>query len=183
MANNGVNPYAPVVKMGEHLLVWTQNKWKGYTADYIEPMPASSPLVVDFGNVAAAGTIAMAVPQSLRLDENYLMQWWMRPLTDIEIVLWVLAGQAKSRIKNAQARASLLTEFDDPRYLSTEFWVIGKDLDPNIEIRNASGYATDALVSFWGNKYLIRAVEPTLEKLMIDGQRAATKVLAEARVA
>lgn len=176
------NPYAPIVKMGEHLLVWSRASWHGYVANYIEPLPLSSQSIVDFGNVAASGAIAAALVQTLRLDDFYLVEIWMRPLTDVEIMLWLLQGQQKFRIKQAGFRVSLQTGLVDPYWESTRFYCLGKDQDPFIEIRNPSGYAEDAIVAFWGNKYLIKAVPEDMEQQMIAGARPAARVVAEARI-
>lgn len=181
MAYQG-NPYEPVAKMGQHMLVWSRAAWHGYRVDYTEPLPLSSQSVVDFGNVAASGTIAAALIQTLRLDEGNVVEIWMKPLADIEIMLWLLQGQQKFRIKNAGFRVSLATGLVDPYYEGSRFYCLGKDQDPYIEIRNPSAYAEDALVAFWGNKYLVKAVSADEEKGMIEGRIAAARVVAEARV-
>jgi hypothetical protein len=177
------NPYAPVAKMGENLLVWSRGAWQARVITYIEPLPASSPLVLDFGSVAASSTITSAIATSIRQDDGYLVELWMRPLDDIEIVLWLLQGQQKFRIKEVAARVSLLTGITDPYWHTSRFAVLDRDNDPYIEIRNPTAYALGStLVAFWGNKYLVNEVSSDKARQMLSGQIPATRVVAQARV-
>ncbi len=178
------NPYEPIAQMGQNMMVYSNATWGAYVIDYVEPLAASSALTVDYGAVAAGGMVAATLAQSLRLDDGYLVELWMRPIEDFEIVLWLRQGQQKFRIKNAQARIGYQTALMDPMFLSSKFYVLGKDRDPYIEVRNPRPYVLGSSnVSFWGNKYLLVAPSPGLARKMLDGDAPATRIVAESRVA
>ena len=176
------DPYKPIAKMGENLLVWSQGNWHGYTIAYHERLPLASPSIVDFGAVAASGTVNSSLVNSLQLASGYLIQMWMKPLDDLEIVLWLQRGTQKFQIRDTGFRVSLLSGIDDPQWLSTEFAAIGTIHDPYIEIRNPSAYAlVTSLVAFWGNKYLVTKADEALEAAMLSGAKPASRIVAEAK--
>ena len=176
--------YKPIAKMGENLLVWSGNAWHGYVIDYQEHLPLASPSIIDFGAVAASGTVASSLVASLQLELGYLIQMWMKPLDDIEIVLWLVQGQQRFRIRDTGFRVSIFTGIDDPHWLTTEFAAIGTIHDPYLEIRNPSAYAlATSLIAFWGNKYIIKKADVKLEAAMLSGDKPASRIVAEAKIA
>jgi hypothetical protein len=146
--------------IGENLNILSQGQWGFWRVAFLESMPPCRQLTFDFGAVAANASIAKAVPTILRLDDRHLIQIRFAPLDDCEVVLWETAGQAKFAIKTVQARVSLTTRGIDPYYATTEFYVLGKERDPNVEIFNRTAYAmTQTRVKFWGYRYLLEPLQ------------------------
>ena len=157
-------PIHPIVHFKEKMAVWTGGKWYYYSADYIEPMPRSAPLTVEMvvasatgiTALAANGTIVKSVVQALRLNENEFFHLRWEPLDDVEGVLWEQSGQGRFLSRNTQARVDLQTHLHDPYLATTTFWIIGKDRDMNLEVRNPTGYAMPmARFAFWGYRYVL----------------------------
>jgi hypothetical protein len=144
--------------------------------EYIEPIVPGSAMVQDFGPIAAGATLANAIVGILRLDDNNLLQVRWRPLDDVEGVLWLQRGQAKFTIKYVTSRVTLFTGASDPAWATTQFWVLGKDRDPYVEVRNNTAYSYgQSRFAFWGYRYILR---PS------DGNKPltpATYVVAEGR--
>ena len=160
-------PISPICKIKENITVWSQAKWTSFKVEYIEPMPASLASTVNWaataGSIAANATIAKALSSVIQLDEHQLMHFRFRPIDDIELLLWEQAGQGRFASKGYQARVDLASGGEgtsDPYWANTTFFVLGKDRDAQMEVRNPTDYATTyARCVFWGYRYVITPID------------------------
>lgn len=159
-------PISPIVKIKENFSVWTMGTWKHFVVDFIEPMPRSSQMVVDLlatsgaTTLAANGTISKQLMNILLLSSGEFLQLRYEPIDDIECVLWEQASQGRNSTRGTHARVTLTTPMRDPYLATSSFYIIGKDLDPQMEIRNPQGVAiSSARVVFWGYRYLISSLQ------------------------
>ena len=155
-------PIKPVVKVKENLSIWTGGHWEHYRVDFIEPMPRSSPLVVEMvtasgaTTLAAGGTIAKRVVAILQLNSGELLHLRWEPLDNVEGVLWEQAGQGRFQSRGVMARVDRDTATRDPYLSTTTFFILGRDRDMNLEVRNPMGYATPtARFQFSGFRYIL----------------------------
>jgi len=152
----GAGPIEPVARIKDWVEVWSQGAWTRYQVEYIEPLPRSQQLVQDFGAVAANGSVVTTLVNNLRLDDNHLLQVRFAPLDDVECALWLQSGQARYYIKFVQDRVSLYTGILDPYWATTQFFILGKDRDPYIQVFRRGDYAaTVSRVAFWGFRYIL----------------------------
>jgi len=161
---------SPIAKIKENLSIWTIGKWQHFKIEYIEPIPASSPLIVEMVTTSGALTIAangsitkQAVPALHVSDLEFLHLRW-EPLDDMEGVLWEQAGTGRFVTRSVHARVNMFTHLRDPNLATTTFWILGRDRDMNLEVRNPNPVAMPlARFLFWGYRYLLSPLdkEPT----------------------
>lgn len=172
-------PIKPAVKIKENLSLWTSGGWEYYRTDFIEPMPRSTPLVVEMvvasGATAlvAGGTIAKRIVAILQLNELEFLHLRWEPLDNVEGVLWERAGQGRFMSRSATARVDRGTRTYDPYLATTTFFILGRDRDMNLEVRNPMSYATPvARFAFWGYRYILT---PLLPEGVSDADKAALR--------
>ena len=172
-------PIRPVVKIQETLGVLTQRRWEYFRAIFIEGMPRSTPLVADLvalsgaTSIVANGTIARRVLAILQLNTNELLHLRWEPIDNVEGVLWEQAGAGRWAARGATARVDQGTKVYDPYLATTTFFILGRDRDMNLEVRNPMGVALpQARFSFWGYRYV-------LEPIAIPKDDKDTKALAD----
>lgn len=160
-------PIKPAVKIKENLSLWTSGGWEYYRTDFIEPMPRSTPLVVEMvvasgaTALAAGGTIAKRIVAILQLNELEFLHLRWEPLDNVEGVLWERAGQGRFMSRGATARVDRNTKTYDPYLATTTFFILGRDRDMNLEVRNPMSYATPvARFAFWGYRYILTLLLP-----------------------
>lgn len=168
--NDGIyapGPIRPVVEIRQNLAIFTGGKWEHYRADYIEPMPRSTPLVVDLvvlsgaTTLAANGAIAKILAPALQLNQLEFLHLRWEPLDNVEGILWEQAGQGRFMTRGATARVDRNTRTYDPYLATTTFFILGPGRDLNLEARNPMGYATPtARFAFWGYRYLLTDIIP-----------------------
>lgn len=162
-------PISPICKPRENLSIWSLGRYSHYNVQFIEPIPRSSPTVAEMVTLsgatilAAAGTIAKQVLAILQLSELEFLHLRWFPLDDVEGVLWEQSGQARLSTRSVQARVSQFTPEFDPYLATTTFWILGRQRDMNLEVRNLSTiYPTPvARFAFFGFRYLLTALPET----------------------
>ena len=178
-------PISPVAKIKENLSIWTQGGWEHYRIDYMEPVPASPASTVEMvvasgaTSLAANGTIAQRVVAILQLNTNEFFHVRFEPLDNVEGIIWEQAGQGKFRPRNVHARVDMNTRFRDPYLSTTTFFILGRDRDMNLEVRNPMGYATPvARFVFWGYRAKLKEwkfSDPTVAAKMAEGDLATVR--------
>ncbi len=162
-------PISPVARINENLSIWTAGKWEHNRIIYMEPMPRSSPMVVEMVSasgavtIAANGTIAKRLVAILRMGDTELMHLRWEPIDDMEGVLWEQSSVGRFVARNVHARVDRLTHIRDPYLATTTFFIVGKERDMNLEVRNPNGIALPlARFVFFGYRYLLEPlrVEP-----------------------
>lgn len=149
----------------QNLAVWSQNDWHYCSVTYVEPLPASSQMVRDFGAAAANATIAQAEVTTFDVDNDNLLQLRFMPIDDVEFILWLTRSQGKFATRGVHTRVSKKTSAADPAWATTEFNVFGRDRNPFIETRNLGDYAiAQARALFWGYKYKLLRLKNVVER-------------------
>jgi len=152
-------PISPIAKIKENLSIWTKGKWEHFRIDYIEPMPRSSPMVVDVGPIAANGIIAKQVVAILQLSDLEFLHLRWEPLDDVEGALWEEAGTARFTTGSVQARVTPFTSLRDPYLATTTFFILGKNRDMNLEVINPNAVAIPvARFVFFGFRYILEGI-------------------------
>ncbi len=175
-------PPTPVCQIEEHLAIWTEQRWKGFKVDYIEPIPRSSVFVIDLVQVAGVGTLAPnqqvagRLLEILRVNANELShnRWYV--MDDIEGQLWQLSNMARFAPRGGQAGVNLFTPAHDPWMATTTFWVLGGpgDKDARVGCTNISGATIpQARLGFFGYRYILTPedrVHPNARYLPAQGR-------------
>ncbi len=157
---------APVAKIQENLSIFTVGHYVHYKIKYIEPMPWSSQMVVEAvvasgaTTLAANGTIAQQLVNILLLNDNNLLQLRWQPLDDVEGILWEQGGTARYVTRGVHSRVDLATVTRDPYLATTTFFILGKDRDMNLEVRNPRAVAQAvARFVFFGYRYVLKPLD------------------------
>lgn len=178
-------PIQPVCRIKENLSVFTQNKWRHYLANSMDPWPAGSVNRVDMvtqagvagrTTLAANGTFAKEIVQILQLNVDEFVHLRFYPIDDIECRLWEISGQPRFNINRVHARVDRNTRRYDPYWATTTFWILGKDRDMNLEVFNPNGFAMPtARVQFFGFRADVTEykINDLLDKRGIPRERAS----------
>lgn len=157
-------PISPMAKIKENLALWTEGGWEFNRIEYIEPLPLSSPMVVEVitaapawgTTLAANGTIAKRVVAILQPAKNELLHLRWFPIDDVEGVLWEKASKGRFVARQVQARVTRFSGLYDPFLATTTFWVIGENRDMNLEVRNPNPVIiASARFAFFGYRYIL----------------------------
>ena len=155
-------PIQPIAKIKENLSIWTNQLWEHYNIEYIEPIPRSSPTIVEMVTasgavtIAANGMIAKQVVAILQLadDEFFHLRW--EPIDDMEGVLWEQASKGRYAARSVHARVNRFTGLRDPYLATTTFWILGRNRDMNLEVQNPNPVALpQARFVFFGYRYIL----------------------------
>lgn len=182
-------PIAPVAKIKENLSIWTLGQWSHNRIEFIEPIPWSSQMVVEMvvasgaTTLAANGTIAARIPAILLLNASNFLHLRWQPLDDVEGVLWEQASVGRFVTRGVHSRVTMFTAERDPYLATTTFFIMGKDRDPQIEVRNPNPVAlATARFIFWGYRYILKTWDdPMMIKAIEEGRTPSTWVPAEGR--
>ena len=165
-------PISPIARIYDNLSIWSENRWKHHVINFIEPIPRSSPMVVEMvvasgaTTIAANGTIAKRIVTILLMTSGELLHLRWEPLDDVEGLLWELSGAARFNTRGAHARVTPFTHIRDPYLASTTFWLLGgANLDMNLEVRNPLAVAQPvARFVFFGYRYILEPLssEPSV---------------------
>lgn len=157
-------PMAPMCQIKEHLAIFTDYSWHGFAVEWAEPVPRSSPFIVDLVDVTGAGTLVPGqtvqgqILGILQQDSNDLGHYRWFVLDDIEGQLWQLSNMARFSPRGGQAGVNLFTPMYDPWLATTTFWVLGGlgDKDARIGCTNISGATIpQARIAFFGYRYIL----------------------------
>lgn len=158
-------PISPIARIKENVSVWSENQWMHWQVDYIEPIPASRPFIVDMvaatgaALIAANGTINAAAVAFLLMNKNELLHLRWEPLDDVEGELWELANVARFNPRGGHARVSRFTAFRDPYLATSTFFILGQNKDMNLSVRNPNPVALPmARFVFFGYRYILTAL-------------------------
>ncbi|MCX6022503.1 MAG: hypothetical protein NTZ05_12380 [Chloroflexi bacterium] len=152
--------FPPKADVDDELKIYTKNTFAYYRVDFVEGMPPGSQGVIDFGAIAANGTITKTAQSLLQLDDGFLVQIRYRPLDDVELQLWQLGNSGRHYTKNWHARVTAFTARGNPDFSQTEFWVLGKDRDAQIAAINPRPTAlARSRTEFWGWRYLVAPID------------------------
>ena len=154
---------APVAKTKENLSIFTLGQYSHYRIEFIEGMPWSSQMVVEMvvasgaTTIAAGGTIAQQIVNILQLNLNNLLHLRWQPLDDVEGVLWEQASVGRNVTRGVHSRVDLFTQTKDPYLATTTFFILGRDRDMTLEVRNPRP-VTQALARFvfFGYRYVLK---------------------------
>lgn len=159
-------PISPIAKPKENLSIWTIGKWQHFKIDYIEPLPPSSPMIAEMVTLSGAttipanGSITKRVIPILQVSDLELVHLRWEPLDDVEGILWEQAGTGRFVTRSVHARVSMFSSLRDPNLATTTFWILGRDRDMNLEVRNPNPVALPlARFIFWGFRYILSPLD------------------------
>jgi hypothetical protein len=180
------NAIQPIAKIRENLSIWTVSQWSHYRIENIEPLPRSSPMVVEMIVASGAafllpyGTINQMVVAILQPRENEFIHIRWQPLDDVEGILWEQAGKGRFVTRSVHARVTLETIATDPFLSTTTFWILGRDRNMNLEVRNMQPITINqARFVFFGFRYMLNKHEGMTAKDIEAGRISSTYVPAE----
>ncbi|MDO9579928.1 MAG: hypothetical protein Q7J06_05100 [Bacteroidales bacterium] len=155
-------PISPIARTKDNLSIWTVGKWAHFNIANIEPLPRSSPMVAEMvalsgaTTLAANGSIAKRIVAILQPTTFEFLHLRWEPLDDVEGVLWEQPGSAKFVAAAVHARVTRFTSVRDPYLATTTFWILGRQRDMNLEVRNPNPVALpQARFVFFGYRYLL----------------------------
>jgi len=180
----------PVVKIRENVSIFTVGQWSHYKVEYIEGLPRSSTMTVEMvtlsgaATIAANGTIAKQVIAFLQLADLELVHLRWEPIDDMEGILWEQSSQGRFAARAVHARVDMLTSTRDPNLATTTFFILGKNRDMNLEVRNPAPVARAlARFVFFGYRYVLSELDAITVKRIMDGSVPSTWIPAEGRAA
>lgn len=157
------DPIQGIAKIKENLSIWTLGQWSHFVIEYQEPMPpgpaSTRDMVAAAGvtTIAAGGTLARRVVDVLQLIEMEFLHIRWEPIENVEGLVWEQAGQQKLASRNIHSRVDRRTRSWDPNLSTTTFFILGRDRDMNLEVRNPMAYALPAArFIFWGNRMILK---------------------------
>lgn len=181
-------PIQPLAKIKENLSIWTVGQWEHYRIEYMEPIPRSSPLMVEMVTasgaaiIAANGTIGKQVIAFLQLADKELMHLRFEPIDDMEGILWEQSSQGRFVARSVHARVNLLTSTRDPYLATTTFFILGQNRDMNLEVRNPEPVARPlARFVFWGYRYILSPLPEEAKRRIEASQLNSTWLPAEGK--
>ncbi len=177
---------APVAKIRENLSVFTLGQYTHYKIKFIEGMPWSSTMTVEMvvasgaTTIPANGTIQQQIVNILLLNSNNLLHLRWQPLDDVEGILWEQASVGRFVTRGVHARVDLTTRTFDPNLATTTFFILGKDRDATLEVRNPRPVAQAvARFRFFGYRYVLEPLDPLIVRGIMDGRVPSTWLPAE----
>jgi len=177
---------APVAKIQENLSIFTLGHYVHYKIRFIEPMPWSSQMVVEMVvasgavTIAANGTIAAQLVAILQLNDNNLLHLRWQPLDDVQGILWEQSSVGRFVSRGVHSRVDLFTATRDPYLATTTFFILGKDRDMNLEVRNPRPVAQAlARFVFFGYRYVLKPLDEATAKGIEEGRIPSTWLPAE----
>lgn len=172
-------PISPIAKIMENLTIWTVGKWQNYRIENIEPLPRSSPMIAEMVLINGLtfcppyGALPKRAVPILQPRDLELLHLRWEPLDDVEGVLWEQPGSGRFVAQSVQARVNLDTVTRDPYLATTTFWVLGRDRQMNLEVRNPNPVVIpQARFVFWGFRYslsVLAAAPATTTYLPAEG--------------
>lgn len=165
-------PISPIARIKDNLSIYTDKAWSHYQIGFMEPMPRSSPFIVEM--VAASGAVAIAangqiakqIVAILQVLDNELLHVRFEPLDDVDGVIWEKSGTARFNSRNTHARVSRFTHLRDPWLATSTFFIMGFQRDMNLEVRNPNPIALpQARFQFWGIRYVLSPLVVDLSQL------------------
>lgn len=153
----------PVARMKDNVSILSSGKYQHYMVDYVEPLAPSPAFILEAVSasgattLAALATIQKRVETVLQLNDNEFLQVRFQPLDNIEVIIWEQGGQQKFASRNVQTRINRNTVTYDAYMAMSQFFILGRDRDAQIEIRNPMNYATPSgRIQFWGFRYILK---------------------------
>lgn len=158
--------FEPICKIEENLGILTTTGWGYFKAIYIEPLPPSEDLILDFGAIANGGSVKDQEIDLLEMKTDELGQFRFEPLDNIKIKVAQPTGAARFTIKNKVVRVSQLSCARDPSLKHTEVFVFENNNIWFTEVVNDSGADLPASrVQFYGYRYMLEKLTSKPEKL------------------
>lgn len=179
-------PISPIAKIRENLSIFTLAQWSHYRIRNMEPLPRSSPMIAEMVTISgattigASGTIAKSLIAILQPADLELLHLRWEPIDDMEGVLWEQTGTGKFVTRSVHARVSRWTALRDPFLATTTFWILGRERDMNLEVRNPNPVALPlARFIFFGYRCQLEKLDAQTAAGIEAGKIASTWLPAE----
>ena len=153
-------PITPIAHIGQNILVYKTKHYELFRVLYREGIPPSTPLMRDFGAIAAGATLAgQSMQAELEMPDNQLGQFRIQCLDDLRVTIWQPRSLGRFQNKNIVAQVTAFTTIMDQCSHTTEFTVF-EDTWPFFDVMNPRIVATiQARVIMWGFKYVLDRIE------------------------
>ena len=153
-------PITPVAHIGQNILVYKTKHYELFRVLYREGIPPSTPLMRDFGAIAAGATSAgNSMQAELEMPDFQLGQFRIQCLDDLRVTIWQPRAVGRFQSKNIVAQVTAYTTIYDPCSHITEFTVF-EDTWPFFDVMNPRAVATiQARVIMWGFKYVLDRIQ------------------------
>jgi hypothetical protein len=152
-------PIEPVVMPGETVGVWVNKAYNFFKVDYIDGIPASDPVIVDFGAVGAGANTNVIQVQALEMPTSEFGQFRAEVLDDCTAMLYQGRSDQRHKTNQRVSTYSLFGAQRDPDGHSGEFYV-HEDNWAYLQVFNQTGYAlAQTRVAFWGFRYVLTSLD------------------------
>lgn len=148
-------PIETIVLPDQMVGIWVNKVYKFYRVTYIEGIPRSDPLEMDFGALAALGLTAVTQLTLLEMPDNEFGQFRGFVIDDIAASLWQGRADGRYSTANRNGRLTRYTDMRDPCGHTTEFYVHENDF-AFMQVLNPTDYAlAQSRVAFYGFRYVL----------------------------
>ena len=164
-------PISPIAHIGQNILIYRLKHYELMRVLYREGIPASAPMMRDFGTIAPGITLAgQSMQAQLEMPEGQLGQFRIQCLDDIQVTIWQPRSVGLHQVKNTIAQVTAFTSIYDQDAHTTEFNVF-EDTWPYFDITNPRRVATGltSRVVMWGFKYALEriGIEDEIDKISL----------------
>lgn len=148
-------PIERIVLPDQIVGVWVNKIYKFYRTVYIEGIPHSDPLEMDFGPLVAAATTGITQLTLLEMPDHEFGQFRGFVIDDIAASLWQGRSDGRHVLMNRNGRLTRDTDRRDPCGHTTEFYVHENDF-AFMDVLNPTAYdLTQTRVAFFGFRYVV----------------------------
>ena len=148
-------PIEPIVLPGEIVGIWVNKVYQFYQVLYIEGIPRSDPLEIDFGALAAGASSGVTQLTLLEMPDKEFGQFRVIVEDDISALLYQGRADQRHKLENRVATYTRFTQLHDPCGHQGEFYV-HEDNYAFMDVTNQTDYAlTQSRVAFYGFRYVL----------------------------
>ena len=152
-------PIETIVLPDETVGIWVNKIYKFYKVLYIEGIPQSDPMVLDFGALAAQTPTAITQLALLEMPDLEFGQFRAFVSDDIAASLWQGRSDGRYKVNNRNGRLTRFTDLRDPCGHTTEFYVHEDDF-AFMQVLNPTDYAlAQTRMNFYGFRYVLEVLK------------------------
>jgi hypothetical protein len=157
--------FVPICEIEQNLAILTTGGWEYFKAIYIEPLPPSEDMIMDFGTITSGSTAEDTKIEMLEMKTDELGQFRFEPLDDIIVKVMQPQAATRNAIRNTVARVSMLSCKRDPSLKHTEFFVFEGDTVYMAPTNNSDNDLAVSRVQFYGYRIVLEELPAKPEKM------------------
>jgi len=162
-------PISPIAKIHENIGVLTEGSYQYFNLDYMEGLPRSRPLMIDFvaltvsANIPPYTSLTARAVQALNPGgsdkQKEFLHFRFEPIDDVEGNLFELNNMGRFSALGVFASVTKFSRDTDPWLAATTFFTIGVNKEATISAYNPNAVALlRARFVFWGYRYLVTPI-------------------------